>query len=147
MDQKYWHHLGACWSLSFHLTELAQNEEIIAHKNLWIYPRSPSYLVLCCAVLRHSVVSDSAHGVSPGKNTGVSCHALLQGIFQPRDLNPGLLHCRQILYHLGHQGSCKRHEYKSVLPLCVHWDSFNSLALSENRNNMNYNTKHFLKIK
>ena len=42
---------------------------------------------------------------SPGKNTGVGCHALLQGIFLTQGLNPGFLHCRQILYHLSHQGS------------------------------------------
>ena len=42
---------------------------------------------------------------SPGKNTGVDCHFLLQGIFPIQGLNPGLLHCRQILYHLSHQGS------------------------------------------
>ena len=43
---------------------------------------------------------------SPGKNTGVDCHSLLQEIFPMQGSNPGLLHCRQILYHLGHQGSC-----------------------------------------
>ena len=42
---------------------------------------------------------------SPGKNIGVGCPALLQGIFLTQGLNPGLLHCRQILYHLSHQGS------------------------------------------
>ena len=42
---------------------------------------------------------------SPGKNTGVGCHALLQGIFPTQGPNPGLLHCRQILYRLSHQGS------------------------------------------
>ena len=42
---------------------------------------------------------------SPGKNTGMGCHALLQGIFPVRGLNPVFLHCRQILYHLSHQGS------------------------------------------
>ena len=36
----------------------------------------------------------SVHGDSQGKNTGVSCHALLQGIFPTQGLNPGLLHCR-----------------------------------------------------
>ena len=41
----------------------------------------------------------------PGKNTGVSCHALLHGIFSTQGLNPGLLHCRRILYCLSHQGS------------------------------------------
>ena len=34
---------------------------------------------------------------SPGKNTGVGCHALLQGIFPTQGLNLCLLHCRQIL--------------------------------------------------
>ena len=33
----------------------------------------------------------------PSKNTGVGSHALLQGIFPTQGLNPGLLHCRQIL--------------------------------------------------
>ena len=47
----------------------------------------------------------SIHGDSPGKNSGVGCHALLQGIFPTQGLNPGLLHCRQILYGLSHQGS------------------------------------------
>ena len=47
----------------------------------------------------------SVHGDSPGKNTGVVCHALLQGIFPTQGLKPRLLHCRQILYHLSHQES------------------------------------------
>ena len=42
---------------------------------------------------------------SPGKNTGVSSHFLLQGIFPTQWWNPGLLHGRQILYHLSHQES------------------------------------------
>ena len=42
---------------------------------------------------------------SPGKNTRVGCHALLQRIFPTEESDPGLLHCRQILYHLNHQGS------------------------------------------
>ena len=47
----------------------------------------------------------SVHGDSPGQNTGISCHAFLQGIFPTQELNSGLPHCRQILYHLSHQGS------------------------------------------
>ena len=39
---------------------------------------------------------------SPGKNTGVGSHSLLQGIFPTQGLNPHLLHCRQILYRLSH---------------------------------------------
>ena len=69
-------------------------------------------------MLSHSLMSDSlwphglysppgfsVHGDSPGKNIGVCCHALLQEIFPTQGLNPGLLHWRQILYHLSHQGS------------------------------------------
>ena len=35
---------------------------------------------------------------SPGRNAGVGCHALLQGIFPTQGANPGLPHCRRILY-------------------------------------------------
>ena len=52
-----------------------------------------------------SLAGSSVHGDSPGKNTEVGCHALLHGIFPTQGSNPGLLHCRQILYHLSHQGS------------------------------------------
>ena len=60
----------------------------------------------------HSVVSDSLqpHGLysswnSPGQNTGVGSLSLLQGIFPTQGSNPGLPHCRRILYQLSHQGS------------------------------------------
>ena len=67
----------------------------------------------------HSAVSDSLrpHGpllparlfcpwTSPGKGTGgVGTHFLLQGIFLTQGLNSGLLHCRQVVNHLSHQGS------------------------------------------
>ena len=78
-------------------------------------PRKPSQC-LCCAVLHPSGVSDSLgpHGParllcpwdSLDKKTGVSSHSLLQGIFPTQGSNLGLLYCRQILYHLSHQGSC-----------------------------------------
>ena len=42
---------------------------------------------------------------SLGKNTGVGCHSLLQGIFLNQGSNPGLPPCRQIPYHVSHQGS------------------------------------------
>ena len=51
--------------------------------------------------------SFSVHEDSPGKNTGEGCHGLLQGIFPPLGLNPGLIHCRQILYRLRRQGSLR----------------------------------------
>ena len=47
----------------------------------------------------------SDHGIFPGKNTGVGCHFLLQGIFPTQGLNLCLPHCREMLYHQSHQGS------------------------------------------
>ena len=41
---------------------------------------------------------------SPGKNIGMGSRFLLQEIFLTEGSNPGLLHCRQILYHQSHQG-------------------------------------------
>ena len=59
-----------------------------------------------------SVVSDSLrpHGLyspwnSPGQNTGEGSLSLLQRLFPTQGLNPGLPHCRQILYQLSHKGS------------------------------------------
>ena len=50
---------------------------------------------------------------SPGKNTGVGFHFLLQEISLSQGSNPGLSHCRQSLYHLSHQGSiCRGHHEK-----------------------------------
>ena len=42
---------------------------------------------------------------SPGQNTGVGNLSLLQRIFPTQGSNPGLMHCRQILYQLSHKGS------------------------------------------
>ena len=53
-----------------------------------------------CDPMDCSPPGPSIHGDSPGKNTGVGCHVLLQGIFPTQRLNPGLLHCRWILYQL-----------------------------------------------
>ena len=44
---------------------------------------------------------------SPGQNTTVDSLSLLQGFFPTQGSNPGLLHCRQILYQLSHNG-CPR---------------------------------------
>jgi len=64
----------------------------------------------------------------PGKNTGVGCHFLFQRIFPTQGSNPGLLHCRKILYHLNYQespnislsqsldkeGSCRKKQTKTA---------------------------------
>ena len=74
-------------------------------------------LIMTMQLLSLSVMSDSlwSHGLQPtrllwswdssGKNTGVGCHFLLQGILPTQGLNSGLRHCRWILYRLSHQGS------------------------------------------
>ena len=62
----------------------------------------------------HSVLYNSSwpHGLyspwnSPGQNTGVGSRSLLQGIFPAQALDPGLPHCRRILYQSTHQSSPK----------------------------------------
>ena len=47
----------------------------------------------------------------PGQNTGVGSLSLLQGIFPTQGLNPGLPHCRWILYQLSHKGSPRTLEW------------------------------------
>ena len=56
-----------------------------------------------CDPMNCSPPGSSVHGDSPGKNTGVGCHALLQGIFPTEGSNLGLMHYRQILYKLSYQ--------------------------------------------
>ena len=57
---------------------------------------------------RSTVYSLRPHGLysswnSPGQNTGVGSHSLLQGIFPTQGSNPGLPHFRRILYQLSHR--------------------------------------------
>ena len=81
--------------------------------NPGIKPRSPA------------LQADSLLSESPGKpkNTGMGSLSLLQGIFQTQGSNPGLQHCRQILYHLSHQGNPPGRTRLSPLP-----DVFNSVT-------------------
>ena len=55
-----------------------------------------------CDPVDCSLPGSSVHGDSPGKNTGVGCHGLLQGIFLTQGSDPRLyVTCvnRQVLYH------------------------------------------------
>ena len=81
---------------------------------IWDSAVTNVYVVLClvvqlCPTLCDPVVSSppgaSVHGYSSGKNTGVGCYALLQGIFSTQESNQGVLHCRWTLYQLNHEGS------------------------------------------
>ena len=51
---------------------------------------------------------------SPGKNTGMDCHSLLQRNFPTQGLNPGLLHHRQILYHWSYRKVRSQSKSRSV---------------------------------
>ena len=69
------------------------------------YAKSLQSRLTLCDPMNCSPPGSSAHGDFPGKNTGVGCHALLQGIFPTQGSNPDPLHGRWILYHLSHQES------------------------------------------
>ena len=56
-----------------------------------------SYPILC------DPMDYTVHGILQARIPGVGSRSLLQGIFPIQGLNPGLLHCRQILYQLSHQ--------------------------------------------
>ena len=58
---------------------------------------------------------------SPGQNNGVGSLSLLQGLFPTQGSNPGLPHCRQILYQLSHKGSLRILEW-------VKWSEVKSLS-------------------
>ena len=58
-----------------------------------------------------------------GKNTGVGCHSLLQEIFLNQGLNPGLLHCRQTLKCLSHQGRAGFDPWVGKIPWRRKWQS------------------------
>ena len=53
---------------------------------------------ILCDPLDYIPPGSSVHGIFPDKNTRVSCHFLLQGIFPTQGSNPWLLHCRRIFF-------------------------------------------------
>ena len=77
----------------------------LTHVGLMLCLVAQACLTLCDP-MDYSLPGSSVHGDPPGKNTGVGCHVLLQGIFSTQESNLGLLHCRRILYqHLGLKNS------------------------------------------
>ena len=83
---------------------------------------------------------------SPGKNTGVGCHALLQGIFPTQVLNPGVPHCRQILYIWAtREAKGKGGEILFFAALGTYYPAFDNTDSPVNRMNWN-KTNLFQKI-
>ena len=79
--------------------------DISSHSNI-MKAYAPCLVAKLCPTLCDPITvawQSPVHGDSPGKNTGVGCHAFLQGIFTTQESNPGLPHCRQILYCLSYQ--------------------------------------------
>ena len=79
---------------------------LLAHLPLWYFPATawllevPVKVAQSCPTLCNPMDCNSL-----GQNTGVGSLSLLQGIFPIQASNPGLPHCRQILYQLSYRGS------------------------------------------
>ena len=96
-----------------------------------------SCLTLCdpmdCSPSGSSVYRDS-----PGKTTGVGCHALLQGISPTQGSNPGVPLCRCILYLLSHQETYFQRThltpnncFKIYILICIYWIfNFHKMVIS-----------------
>ena len=120
---------------------------------------SQSVAVLCLATQSCLTLCDPmdcsppgsyVHGDSPAKNTGVGSLSLLQQIVPTQGSNPGLPHCRRILYLLSHQGSPPNQKRGAPNPVklcvcvcvCVWWSmqqagSRNIMKSHVSKNNIN----------
>ena len=96
------------WFLPVQMRTLSLRKIWVLHRDCAVMCLLPQSCLTLCNPVDCSLPGSSVHWDSPGKNTGVGCHALLQGIFPTQGLSPGLPHCRQILYHLSHQGSRRK---------------------------------------
>ena len=98
--------------------EMAIHTSILAWKIPWT--EEPGRLESMGLQLLSHVRPLWLHGLyspwnSPGHDIGMGSLSLLQGIFPTQGSNPGLLHCRQILYQLSHQGSPRILEWVAYL--------------------------------
>ena len=129
MDREAWHAVvhwvAKSWTRLSNWTEL--NVILVSSCNIFSY----RWYSICSVT--QSCPTLWPHGLqhtrllcpwnSPGQNTGVGSRSLLQEIFPIQWSNPGLLDCRQILYHLSHQGSPLyiNAMYLSIYQLIVMW--------------------------
>ena len=82
---------------------------------------------------------------SPGKDTKEGGHSLIKGIFLTQGLNLGVLHCRQILYHLSCQGSPSIHLLSIYLSIIYQFIYHPSVYLSISVNHL-YTYNHLSSI-
>ena len=111
--QGEWSREGSCpatsqtpWGTVAHATLGSRRFSFICtnlREFLFLSPESESEVAQSCPTLCDPRLLCPWDFLSKG--TGVGCRFLLQGIFPPQELNPGLPHCRQMLYPLSHQGS------------------------------------------
>ena len=91
---------------------LFNKAKLISHNmlvyDIYLHFESESHWVMSDSLWPHEIYNPWN---SPGQNTGVGKHSLLQRIFPTQGLNTGLLHCRRILYHLSHHLSENNYSY------------------------------------
>ena len=92
-------------------TELYHDSNMVQH---WLITKIQIYIcsdtqtcLALCDPMDCIPPGSSVHGIFSSKNTGVGCYFLLQGIFPTQGSNLSLMHCREILYQLNHQGNRK----------------------------------------
>jgi len=106
-----WGGEGSCNKLRHPGTWIWTPKTLLVLQLIFIFiflPRCCTWPLSCltlCDPMKCSLLGSSVYGDSPGKNNGMGCHALFQGIFPTQGSNPGLQHFRGILYHLSHQES------------------------------------------
>ena len=104
-------------SIGFWIHWWSLSRYIISLKVKVLVTRCPTL----CDAMDRSPRGSSAHAIFH-KNTGMGCHSHIQRIFLIQGLNPGLLHCRQILYHLSYQRSVSK-IIIVFFSACVTWKS------------------------
>ena len=121
-----------CFQLALKMLKTNDNENIIyvcihIHANMRV-DYIKGYMCEHCSVVSNSLQPNGLQPArllcswsSPGQNTGVGSCFLLQGIFPIQGSNPGLPHCRWILYHLSHQGSpCTCIDNINIMYICLY---------------------------
>ena len=98
--------VSAAWSISFFLLWNWQvgesvTNETLAQRRMRCSLQAKVLVAQLRRILCHPMYCSPPWN-SPGENTGVGSHSLLQGILPTLELNLGLLYCLQILYHLSH---------------------------------------------